>query len=158
MAWYVRGYSIQEAEAVWDWAVRRFLNQHWRAETRALLDEHRQNNDLVMLVSSGPLPLVQRIAKELGAEHAMGTRLEIRDGRYTGRYLKPVCIDRHKASLPQEYLRELDLTIDLGASFAYADSITDLPLLEMVAHPVAVYPDDELRAIAVERGWRIFPS
>jgi phosphoserine phosphatase len=48
--------------------------------------------------------------------------------------------------------------VDLAESYAYADSTSDLHLLEMVGHPVATYPDDGLRPIALERGWQIFPS
>jgi HAD superfamily hydrolase (TIGR01490 family) len=158
MAWYVRGYSIQEAEAVWDWTVTEFLNHHWRADTRAILDDHHRKGDLVILVSSGPQPLIQRAARELGADHAIGTRLATRNGRYTGRSLKPTCIDTYKATLPQDYLEKASLDVDLDESFAYADSITDLPLLEMVGHPTAVYPDAKLGAIAAERGWHLHPK
>jgi len=45
--------------------------------------------------------------------------------------------------------------IDLGGSYAYTDSIADLPMLEAVGHPVAVNPDKELRKQAEERGWDI---
>lgn len=45
--------------------------------------------------------------------------------------------------------------IDLKGSFAYSDSVTDLPMLELVGNPVAVNPDRELRRIATERSWRI---
>lgn len=156
LAWYVRGYSVEQAQEVWAWAVNRFLSQYWRTDTRALLDEHRRLGDLVMLVSSGPQPMLEYIAQVLGAQHAVGTRFEVRGGRYTGRALPPVIIDQAKASAPQAYLQEAGLQVDLGASFAYADSTTDLGLLEMVGNPVAVYPEEGLRAIAVQRGWRIF--
>lgn len=156
MSWYVRGYSVQEAEAVWDWTVTQFLSQHWRDDTRAILDDHNRRGDLVVLVSSGPLPLIRRVAHELGVEHGVGTRFEVRNGRYSGRSLKPTCIDAYKATLSQEYLARAGLNVDLKGSHAYADSITDLPLLEMVGYPVAVYPDLELKATAEERGWRVF--
>lgn len=158
LAWYVRGYTVEQAQEVWKYAVERFLSQYWRADTRALLDEHRHAGDLVMLVSSGPQPMLEQIAKTLGVQHAVGTRFEVHAGRYTGRALPPVVIDQAKASAPIAYLRGAGLQVDLNASFAYADSTTDLGLLEMVGNPVAVYPDEALRAIAVQRGWRIFPD
>ena len=158
MAWYVRDYSIEEGQKVWDWTVERFLNRHWRADTRALLDEHRQAGEPVILVSSGLQPLVQRIALELGIEHAVGTYLETKNGRYTGRSLSPICIGEYKASLAQEYLRAQGINIDLEQSCAYADSISDLGLLNMVGQPTAVYPEPALRKVAEERGWRIFPG
>jgi putative phosphoserine phosphatase/1-acylglycerol-3-phosphate O-acyltransferase len=158
LAWYVRGYSVERANEVWEYAVDNYLSHYWRADTRLLLDEHCRLGDLVMLVSSGPQPMLEYTAKALGAQHAVGTRFEVRNGRYTGRYMPPVVIDQAKASAPQAYLQERGLQVDLKASFAYADSTTDLGLLEMVGNPMAVYPDKGLRAIAMQRGWRIFPG
>lgn len=158
MAWYVRGYTLQQAEGVWDWCVTRFLNQHWREDTLSILKEHLDHAVPVVLVSSGPLPLVERIAEELGTDHAVGTALEVKDNKYTGRSLVPVCIDEFKASLAKSQLKQLNYSIDYDQSYAYADSITDIHLLSMVGKPTAVYPEPQLRSIAVERGWDIFPE
>jgi phosphoserine phosphatase len=102
--------------------------------------------------------MVERIASEVGAQHAVGTRLEIRGGRYTGHSLAPVCIDENKARLVRQHFEDNNLQVDLSQSFAYADSITDLGLLEMVGNPTAVYPDKTLNSIARQRGWRILPA
>jgi len=158
LAWYLRGYSPQESEAVWDWIVVNFFNHHWRADVREQLKTHIRNGDLVMLVSSAPQPMVGRIARELGAENGIGTSLEVRSGRYTGRCKQPVCIGSYKASMPQEFLNDRGIKIDFKDSYAYADSLTDLHLLEMVGHPVAVYPEDNLRQTAGQRKWQIFPE
>jgi putative phosphoserine phosphatase/1-acylglycerol-3-phosphate O-acyltransferase len=158
LAWYVRGYSVEQSQEVWDWAVERYLSRFWRQDTRQILDQHRQAGKELFLVSSGPLPMVERIARELGAQHAIGTHFEVKNGRYTGRALPPVVIDTFKASATQDYIRDRNLAIDLPSSYAYADAISDLHLLEMVGHPVVVYPDPGLRAIAVQRGWQIFPE
>lgn len=158
LAWYLRGYSPQQAEAIWDWVVEEFLSRHWRMDTRRLLEDHRSAGDLVMLVSAGPQPLLERIAREVGAGHVVATEFELRQGHYTGRSLEPVCIDENKAALAKSYLELHKLVIDFQASCAYADAISDLHLLEMVGNPVAVYPDDELSSVAVARGWRVFPA
>jgi HAD superfamily hydrolase (TIGR01490 family) len=158
LAWYVRGYTPQQAQPVWDWAVERFLSNYWRLDVRRLLDQHLQAGDTVMLVSAAPLPLVQRIAREVGAQHAAGTRFALRDGRYTGGVEPPVVIDEGKAQAAQAALAAHGLSADLAASFSYADSISDRSFLEMVGQPVAVYPDDALRQLAAQRGWRIFPA
>ena len=158
LAWYVRGYTPRQAEPVWEWAVERFLAEYWREDTRHLLQEHLEAGDMVMLVSAAPLPLVQHIAREVGAHHAAGTRFELRGGRYTGRVVPPVVIDEGKAQAAQAVLQAQGLSVDLPASYSYADSISDRSFLEMVGHPVAVYPDEALRALAIERGWRVFPE
>ena len=158
LAWYLRGYTPQEAEAIWNWVVEEFLSHHWRMDARRLLDNHRAAGDLVMLVSAGPQPLLERIAREVGASHVVATAFELRNGRYTGRSLEPVCIDENKASMAKAYLERQEIEIDFQASFAYADAGSDLHLLELIGIPVAVYPDEELRLAAKERDWQIFPS
>ena len=158
LAWYVRGFTQDQADDLWDWIVNEFLNPHWRYDTCALLDEHRNSGDLIVLVSSGPQPLVECIAKKLGVQHGIGIRFEMIDGRYTGRSLKPICIGENKAILVKTLLESQGLEVDLEASFAYADSVADMSLLELVGHPFAVYPDPELRIIANDRGWRIYPD
>ena len=155
LAWYLRGYTVEQAQPVWEWTVTQFMSRYWRSDMRAILDQHRQDGSLVVLVSSAPLPLVQRVAQEVGAQHSVATALETRQGRYTGRAVQPVVIDSIKASATQLYLRQQALEIDLPASFAYADSITDLPILGMAGNPVAVYPDDPLHSIAQQRGWKV---
>jgi HAD superfamily hydrolase (TIGR01490 family) len=158
LAWYFRGNTPSQAAQVWDWVAAEFLTPYWRTDSLALIHKHQAAGDLVMLVSSGPDAMIRRIARQLGADHGIGTRFEQVDGHYTGRSLTPVCIDEHKASLAQAYLQQAGTPVDLAESYAYADSTSDLHLLEMVGHPVATYPDDGLRPIALERGWQIFPS
>ena len=158
LAWYLRGYTPQEAEVIWNWVVKEYLSHHWRLDTRHLLDNHRKAGDLVMLVSAGPQPLLECIAREVSAGHVVATEFELRDGRYTGRSLEPVCIDENKASLAKAYLKRRAIEVDFQTSYTYADAISDLHLLEMVGNPVVVYPDDELKGEALERGWQIFPA
>jgi len=158
LAWYFRGDTPAQAAQTWDWVVSEFMTPYWRADSLDLIRAHRDAGDLVLLVSSGPDALIRRVAQQVGAEHGIGTRFEQVDGHYTGRSLPPICIDEHKASLAQAYLQQAGYKVDLQASYAYADSTSDLKLLEMVGHPVATYPDDGLMPIAVERGWQIFPS
>ncbi|MEA3439076.1 MAG: HAD-IB family hydrolase [Chloroflexota bacterium] len=158
LAWYLKGYTIEECDRIWDWIIDEYLVNYWREDSVAILRRHMEAGKPVVLVSSGPYPLIQRIALELGTENAVGTHLEIRNGTYTGRSLRPICIDTFKASMAQDYLESRDIHVDLEASYAYADSTSDLGMLEMVGNPVAVYPDDGLRKEAVKRGWEIFPE
>jgi phosphoserine phosphatase len=80
-------------------------------------------------------------------------RSEVKDGVYTGRADGPFTYREGKA----EAIRALAATegIDLAESYAYSDSESDLPMLRVVGHPVAVNPDAALQRIAREEGWRI---
>lgn len=158
LAWYVRGYSVEEGEQVWAWVVDHFLSQHWRKDTLALLQQHQNAGDVVVLVSSGPEPLLTHIAASLGVQHYVGTRFELQEGRYTGRHTGEVCIDERKASMAQRYLRDQGFQLDLAESSAYADSVADLPLLKMVGRPVATYPSPALLAEATRLQWQVFPT
>ncbi len=156
MAWFVRGDTIEEANKAWKFTIE-YIEQFWREDTVGILNRHKETGDLVVLVSSGPLPMVQKTAERLGADHAIGTAFEVVNGRNTGRSLKPTCIDSYKASMTKEFLSNAGYTIDYTNSFSYADSIADLHMLDMVGNPTAVYPDENLKTLAKERGWQIYP-
>lgn len=158
LGWYFRGYQISEGYQIWDWIVGEFMVDKWRLDTREMLATHQKAGDLVMLVSGGPVPLLRRIASELGVDHVVGTEFAVLEGRYTGRTAGPVCLEAYKEYLSKAYLTDNGYQIDFQSSYAYADSISDQALLEMVGNPVAVYPFDELRALAQRRGWRLYPG
>jgi phosphoserine phosphatase len=71
----------------------------------------------------------------------------------TGQVVPPVCYGTGKVVWAERFAEEHG--VDLSASYFYTDSITDLPLLERVAHPVAVNPDPRLRRLAQKRGWPV---
>lgn len=122
------------------------------AEALDLMHDHRAAGRLICIVSSSPEEIVEPLARMLRADRWIATKPTIEDGKYTGE-LDFYAYGTHKA----EAIRELgdDLGIYLDTSFAYSDSVTDLPMLEAVGNPVAVNPDRELRRIAVANGWTI---
>jgi len=122
-----------------------------RPGARLLLDRHLAPGDFCVVLSASPHELVEAISMRLGAHRGIGTRAEVVDGRFTGKLDGPLCygagkLDRLTAELG---------AVDLGGAWAYADSVSDLPLLEACGHPVAVNPDRRLRAIAQHRGWPV---
>jgi HAD superfamily hydrolase (TIGR01490 family) len=122
-------------------------------EARLLLDQHAAAGDDRIVVSASPIEIVSRIAEELGLEGAVGTRSEIVDSCYTGKLEGEFCYGPGKVTEMQRLADERGY--DLAHCTAYSDSISDLPFLEAVGTPVAVNPEKHLRAVAVERGWRI---
>jgi HAD superfamily hydrolase (TIGR01490 family) len=158
LSWFLRGYSLEQTEAVWDWVVKERINHQWRPDILEVFRGHKEAGDLTFIVSGGPEGLLRRVADEIGADFAVGTRHAVREGVYTGRASGEACQGEYKTILTQGVIAEHGLDIDLSASYAYADSGGDIPLLEMVGNPAAVYPDEELRALAEKRGWRILPE
>ena len=98
------------------------------------------------------------LARRLGIEHMLYTRLEVEDGRFTGRVVEPICFEEGKIYWIREFIEEHG--VDLAKSFFYTDSVTDMPLLDMVGHPVVVNPDPLLYRRALRRRWpvRFFES
>jgi HAD superfamily hydrolase (TIGR01490 family) len=155
MGWLVRGWSVDEADALFERLTEEQIMPNLRAEVLPLLDQHQDQGHLVALVSGTFAPWLAVVAQRLGVSHAIGTPLEMRDGRYTGRIIPPLCQGPGKPDRVRAYLAGRDLAVAWASSFAYADSGTDLPLLSGVGHPVAVYPDGALLAQAQARGWEM---
>ncbi len=120
---------------------------------RRLLEEHAARGEDRVVVSASPQEIVERIADVLGLEGAVGTRSEVVDGRLTGRLAGAFCYGEGKVTEVQRLAAERGY--DLSRSTAYSDSISDVPFLTCVGRAVAVNPDRELRALALERGWPV---
>jgi phosphoserine phosphatase len=89
----------------------------------------------------------------LGFDGGIGTRYEVGpDGAFTGRFDGPFVYGEGKVEAMRAFAAEHE--IDLGASYAYSDSLSDLPMLEAVGHPVVVNPDPALAEIAKREGWQ----
>jgi HAD superfamily hydrolase (TIGR01490 family) len=122
------------------------------AEAVGLIAEHHLAGRDVVIVSSSGHELVEPIGQMLGADRALGSQMQVQDGLYTG-VISQYLYGEAKA----EAIRDLAARqgYDLSRSYAYSDSITDLPMLEVVGHPYVVNPDRALRREAAARGWPV---
>jgi len=121
-------------------------------EAISLIEEHHAAGREVIIVSASGAEVVEPIAAMLGADRVIATRMEIVDGRYSGE-IEYYAYAEEKARAIQELADRLGY--DLAGSYGYSDSVTDVPMLEIVGHPHAVNPDKELRKVAVERDWPV---
>jgi HAD superfamily hydrolase (TIGR01490 family) len=96
---------------------------------------------------------IDRLMDHLGIDDYVANRLEFVNGYATGRVLPPVMASATKAKWIREYAEIND--INLSESYAYSDSISDLPMLSIVGHPVAVCPDLRLKQTARQHDWAI---
>jgi HAD superfamily hydrolase (TIGR01490 family) len=130
------------------------LVSHITERGRQRVGEHQEQGHVVAIVSGSTQYSVRPVAAHLGmASQYVCTHLESIDGRLTGQILPPVCYGPGKVVWAERLAADYD--VDLAASYFYTDSISDLPLLEMVGHPVAVNPDPRLRHLAQKRDWPI---
>jgi HAD superfamily hydrolase (TIGR01490 family) len=122
-------------------------------EALDLMEWHRTCGRRIYLVSSSPEEVVMPIGGLLGVDDVIATKSKVDDGgRYVGE-LDFYCYGPHKAEAMRALAAEKG--IDLAESWAYSDSITDLPMLEAVGHPVPANPDKDLRRVARDRGWPV---
>jgi HAD superfamily hydrolase (TIGR01490 family) len=122
-------------------------------EAEQLVREHQAAGHVVAIVSGATKFVVRPLAARLGIRHMLYTRLEVEEGRFTGRVIEPICFEEGKIYWLQQFIEEE--RVDLAKSYFYTDSITDRPLLDLVAHPVAVNPDPLLYREAVRRNWPV---
>lgn len=119
------------------------------------LRQHSLAGDLVVLVSGSFPACLNPIARFVGADLLLCSRPEIRDGRYTGELAVPIIGDRKADVVRAEAAGQ---GIDLEQSHAYGDHLSDLPLLNVVGHPVAVGDDPSLSYHAILNGWPWWPG
>jgi HAD superfamily hydrolase (TIGR01490 family) len=133
---------------------RTYVVPHISAAARQTVREHQERGDVVVIVTGATAYAAEPLARLLGIEHVICTRLEVDDhGLFSGRVVHPMCYGAGKITLAEAYMSDLGMGL-LDASF-YSDSITDRPLLEHVARPICVNPDRRLRNLAKKRGWEI---
>jgi len=96
---------------------------------------------------------IERLMDYLGIDDYVANRLEFVNGYATGRILPPILASATKAKWIREYAEREN--INLSESYAYSDSISDLPMLSIVGHPVAVNPDFRLKQTALQHDWAI---
>ncbi len=120
---------------------------------KTLLDEHRRQGHLLMIITATNRFVTQPIADLLGVDVLIATDPAIVDGRYTGAVAGVPCFQEGKVTRLHQWLEENNQQLE--NSWFYSDSQNDLPLLEKVDHPVAVDPDSALQQQANKQGWPV---
>lgn len=133
--------------------VERLIDPIILPAARALVESHRARGDTPVIITATNRFVTAPIAARFGVEHLIATEVEMNGDRYSGRSTDIPCFQGGKV---QRLRRWLELhRADLADSWFYSDSHNDLPLLELVAHPVAVDPDDKLNQHARVHGWTV---
>jgi HAD superfamily hydrolase (TIGR01490 family) len=117
------------------------------------VERHRDNGHILALLSSSPRYIVEPVARALSVQAVGATEFEVQSGKLTGQLRGPACFGSGKVHWAESLGRSH--AIDVGASWFYTDSFTDLPMLERVTHRVAVNPDPRLKKTARSRGWPV---
>ena len=146
------GATVEDLTGLGDQVISKLVDDV-RREAQGFLELHREAGRDTYMVTASPIEIVRPLADELEMTGAIATVAEIVDGKYTGELSEPFCYGPGKAHAIAKLAAERGY--DLALSYSYSDSVSDLPMLELVGHPVAVNPDRELERIARARGWPI---
>jgi len=145
----VRDATPEKMKVVGEWAVEHDLWKKRRADVIARLMAHKSAGAQLYIASSVVEPLIEPFANRLGAQ-TIGTPVEYKNGNV-----------RVRGDLVAQERKIEQVLSRLGVErvdCAYGDTEQDIPLLEHADHPVAVYPDEKLEAVALARGWEILGS
>ncbi len=152
----LRPLANNEPEQLYQWRaqfVAEIITPILLQPAQQLVDKHRKRGDTLVIITATNRFVTEPIAKLYGIEHLLATTPEMLDGRYTGRFTCAPCYREGKVQLLTEWLKSSQETLE--NSWFYSDSHNDLPLLNLVTHPVAVDPDEKLRQVASASGWSI---
>lgn len=120
---------------------------------RQLIETHRQQGHYLLIITATNRFVTEPIARLLGVDDLIATDAEIVAGRFTGEVAGIPSFREGKVVRLQHWLKAQGRKQDV--TWFYSDSHNDLPLLEQVAHPIAVDPDPELAQTAKQRGWPV---
>ena len=115
------------------------------------IDNHKKNGDTVLVITASNTFVTSPIVKRYGIDHLLATEPEIKSGRYSGKISGTPCFQSGKIDNLMPWMAKNNETLE-GSSF-YSDSHNDLPLLELVDHPVTINADKILTLEAKKRGW-----
>jgi HAD superfamily hydrolase (TIGR01490 family) len=146
MSQLVEGWDVDTVKEIVAETLHHVVDPIVYDEAVSLMEEHREIGRDVIVVSASGAEVVEPIGELLGADDVIASRLQIVDGKYTGE-IEYYAYAGEKARAIEAMAAERGY--DLEQCFAYSDSITDAPMLELVGHPYVVNPDKELADPAV---------
>ena len=156
MAWLMAGWTEAQVQAIYEQTISTCLIPNLRSDGWDILKQHKAAGHPVILVSTMFEGVANRFALHLGADAGLGSIVEFRHGRCTGQIVGETCSSGRKVDFARRYLAQHHPDLSLSECVAYADSRSDIPFLAGVGFPVATYPDEAMRAAAIEREWTIY--
>jgi HAD superfamily hydrolase (TIGR01490 family) len=148
--------SQHPAEQLFEWRkqfITSVIQPFLLEKAQQLVDTHREKGDTLLVITATNRFITEPIVNLYGIQHLIATTPEFKDNAYTGKVEGIPCFQAGKVILLNEWLKKTAET--LTDSVFYSDSHNDLPLLNKVDYPVAVDPDEKLRAVALNLGWKI---
>jgi HAD superfamily hydrolase (TIGR01490 family) len=148
----ITGWDAAKVSRIVEETVKQQIDPVVYEEALTLIRRHQANGRDVIIVSASGAEVVAPIASLLGAEDYIASRMEVKDGVFTGK-ISLYAFGPYKADAIREMAAERGY--DLGRCYAYSDSITDAPMLDAVGYGFAVNPNQAMRRAAAIHGWGV---
>ncbi|MGC9325159.1 MAG: HAD family hydrolase [Desulfomonilia bacterium] len=158
-AWYEKsmeilsGVTLDEMERFSELWFETMIRKTIYKEAVSLINDHLSRGHRLVIITNSPSFFVHPMAQALNIRDILCTKVEMQDGRLTGKLVKPLCYGEGKVYYARTWAREN--CIELEQSYFYTDSFFDIDLMQVVGHPVATNPDMKLRKAALENNWPI---
>ena len=149
---FINGWSFEKLDKILENFCKRDIFKKVNLKVKDKIKEHLKNRDEVYIISNVALPLVEKIANNLGIKNIYATELEIDNGHYTGRIKGNIMYGENKAKAAKNILSSNAYSMH---SYCYADHYSDLPLFDVVDEKIAVCPSRDLEKIAKQNNWLI---
>jgi HAD superfamily hydrolase (TIGR01490 family) len=146
-------FSMEKLAELHNAFMQKHINPAMTEKGLAKIQQHRDQGDFTLIITATNSFVTGPIARAFKVDDLIATEPEIINGRYTGKVAGTPCFQEGKITRLKQWLE--NTSHDLEGSTFYSDSHNDLALLDIVTTPVAVDPDDELRATALEKNWKI---
>jgi HAD superfamily hydrolase (TIGR01490 family) len=153
MGTWLKGLRIETIDELSEEVVNSYLLKAIRPEIIKEIRFHQEQNGRIVMLSSEISAICGLVGRHLGFEDIICTEMETRDGILTGNPVGNFCFGEEKRVRLTDFCEAGNY--NLREAFYYADSVSDLPALEAVGHPVCITPDKKLGRIALEKGWKI---
>jgi len=151
-------YTLEQLSSLHNKFLRQVVEPMMLPQAKALLEQHRGDGDYLLIITSTNGFITKPIAKALKVDDILATDAEIIDDRYTGKMTGIPCFQAGKITRLHQWLENAQsqgFDGNLEGCYFYSDSINDLPLMLEIANPIAVDPDEALRAHAEGANWPI---
>jgi HAD superfamily hydrolase (TIGR01490 family) len=153
MGTWLKGLRQENIEELSKEVVDKYLKGSIRPEIIKEISFHKENNAATVILSSAILSICEPIRRLLGIDDIICTTMEISEGVLTGNPVGNFCFEDEKRIRLLSYCEKNHCAP--SEAWYYGDSISDLPVFEVVGNPVCVSPDRKLAKIAREREWRV---
>jgi HAD superfamily hydrolase (TIGR01490 family) len=153
MAKWLKGLSEKEIIAFSARLFDEHLKDKIREKARLEVDFHNTNGGFTVILSATTRYLCELIKEELGMGDVICSEMEVIDGRYSGHPMGNYCYGTEKLVQATNYCKKHEY--DLSKAYYYGDSASDIPVLEVVGHPMCVTPGKKLKKVAMAKGWTI---